>query len=174
MTTDKLIEDYEAEFFEPPCLPGAEEWTVDMHLDADIEDLLPYLNAELDGARLQQEAGTVLWKHEGHKYAFRPHKVSIGGIEDKGTGRELCRRTADLLNDVWSRRHEIEPSYEGDTGAKASALDIYKQLPGGNCGRCGRPTCMAFATALGQGEAGLTDCPRLDEDAEDELREMIE
>ena len=174
MSNDKLIQDYEAEFFEPPCLPGAEEWTVDMHLEADIEDLLPYLNAELDGARLQEEASALLWQHEGHKYAFRPRKVSIGGIEDKETGRELCERTAELLNDVWSRRGEIEPSHEAEKKSKASALEVYRHLPGDNCGECGRPTCMAFATALGQGEAAPDDCPEMDEEARDEVRRLIE
>jgi len=172
MNAEKLIQDYEAEFFEPPCLPGAEEWTIDVHLDADIGDLLPYLNAELDGARLQDEA--LLWQHEGHQYAFRPQKVSIGGIEDKETGRELCERTAELLNDVWSRRDEIEPCHEREKQTKASALDIYKCLPGDNCGECGRATCMAFATDLGQGNAELTECPELDDETREEARRLIE
>ncbi len=174
MTDDRLIQDYEAEFFEPPCLPGAEEWTVDMHLEANIEDLLPYLNAELDGARLQDEAPALLWKREGHQYAFRPGKVSIGGIEDRETGRELCRRTAALLNDVWSRRDEIDPDNEVEKKSKASALDIYRRLPGDNCGRCGQPTCMAFATALGQGRAEPGDCPELDGETHEELHRLIE
>jgi len=174
MTDERLIQDYEAEFFEPPCLPGTQEWTVDMHLDADIEDLLPYLNGELDDARLQDEAPALLWKHEGHQYAFRPHKVSIGGIKDRETGRELCERTTDLLNDVWRRRDEIKPDHQPEKNSKASALEIYRHLPGDNCGECGWPTCMALATALGRGGAEPDHCPELDEETREDLHRLTE
>jgi len=38
-------------------------------------------------------------------------------------------------------------------------IDIYKKLPGTNCGRCGVPTCMAFALRVKKAEATLSDCP---------------
>jgi hypothetical protein len=38
-------------------------------------------------------------------------------------------------------------------------LDIYKKLPGTNCGKCGAATCMAFAMKVKKSQACLGDCP---------------
>ncbi len=38
-------------------------------------------------------------------------------------------------------------------------IDIYKKLPGTNCGRCGLPTCMAFALKVKNAQALISECP---------------
>lgn len=38
-------------------------------------------------------------------------------------------------------------------------IDIYKKLPGTNCGKCGVPTCMAFALKVKKSQADLSECP---------------
>lgn len=40
-------------------------------------------------------------------------------------------------------------------------LEIYKALPGSNCGKCFLPSCLAFAAALVAGRLKLADCPEL-------------
>ncbi len=52
-----------------------------------------------------------------------------------------------------------------------TGLDIYKQLPKDNCKECGLPTCLAFAMKVAAGQAGLSDCPRLSDDARAALGE---
>ena len=52
-----------------------------------------------------------------------------------------------------------------------TGLDIYKKLPRENCKECGVPTCLAFAMKVAAGQATLDQCPRLDEQARDELGE---
>ncbi len=46
-----------------------------------------------------------------------------------------------------------------------TGLDIYKLLPRTNCGKCGSPTCLAFAMRLAQKKAALEECPFVSEDA---------
>lgn len=46
-----------------------------------------------------------------------------------------------------------------------TALDIYKYLPKTNCKECKLPTCLAFAMALAQKKASLSDCPHVSEDS---------
>ncbi|MFP4655831.1 MAG: (Fe-S)-binding protein [Methanohalobium sp.] len=46
----------------------------------------------------------------------------------------------------------------------ANAMEIYQLLPKTNCKKCGKSTCMAFATALLSGELKLDDCPEILED----------
>lgn len=40
-----------------------------------------------------------------------------------------------------------------------SPIDVYKLLPRTNCGECGVPNCMAFATKVVNGEAIVDGCP---------------
>jgi len=42
-----------------------------------------------------------------------------------------------------------------------SPIDVYKLLPRTNCGECGVPNCMAFATKVVNGEALIDECPPL-------------
>lgn len=51
-----------------------------------------------------------------------------------------------------------------------SGLQIFKLLPGTNCKKCGKPTCLAFAMLLAQKKADLSECP----DASEEAREALE
>jgi acetyl-CoA decarbonylase/synthase complex subunit gamma len=45
-----------------------------------------------------------------------------------------------------------------------SPLQAYKYLPGDNCGKCGVPTCMAFASHLIDRSLKPADCPPILED----------
>lgn len=38
-------------------------------------------------------------------------------------------------------------------------IEIYKKLPGTNCGKCGAATCMAFAMKVKKSLASMEDCP---------------
>lgn len=44
---------------------------------------------------------------------------------------------------------------------QAGPMDILKILEKSNCGECGEPSCLAFASAVYQGKRRLSDCPRL-------------
>jgi acetyl-CoA decarbonylase/synthase complex subunit gamma len=50
-----------------------------------------------------------------------------------------------------------------------TGLDIYKHLPKTNCKECGVATCLAFAMKVAGGQAGLDQCPRLDDKAREAL-----
>jgi acetyl-CoA decarbonylase/synthase complex subunit gamma len=52
-----------------------------------------------------------------------------------------------------------------------SGLEIFKQLPKTNCGDCGIPTCLAFAMKLAAGQAELSSCPHVSDEAKAALSE---
>ena len=53
-------------------------------------------------------------------------------------------------------------------------IELYKKLPKTNCGDCGQPSCLAFATqVVGFGQE-LGDCPHLDETTLEEVARTIE
>ncbi|MGD8209625.1 MAG: (Fe-S)-binding protein, partial [Desulfobacterales bacterium] len=48
-----------------------------------------------------------------------------------------------------------------------NTMEIFKLLDKSNCRKCNKPTCLAFAAAVFQGQMRLDECPQLD-------REVIE
>jgi acetyl-CoA decarbonylase/synthase, CODH/ACS complex subunit gamma len=52
-----------------------------------------------------------------------------------------------------------------------TGIEIFKKLPKTNCGECGVPTCLAFAMKLAAGQAELTACPHVSEQAKADLAE---
>lgn len=52
-----------------------------------------------------------------------------------------------------------------------TGIQIFKLLPKTNCGKCGVPTCLAFAMNLATGKAELSKCPYVSEEAKAQLTE---
>ncbi|OGL43875.1 MAG: hypothetical protein A2161_17705 [Candidatus Schekmanbacteria bacterium RBG_13_48_7] len=78
--------------------------------------------------------------------AVYPHRITIAKADeiiDAWRVLEMIRR---LVNKTWEHRSSIQPLYE--MRKKPPALEIFKRLPGTNCGVCGEKTCMAFALRL--------------------------
>ena len=46
-------------------------------------------------------------------------------------------------------------------------IEIYKKLPGTNCGKCGVSSCMAFALKVKKSHASLSECPFMAEETTD-------
>ena len=168
--TDRLIEEYSLEMVTPACFPGAAIWRAEVTFKTDISQALPYLNAELGDTNYNHDAKTLLWNSEhGTRYAFRPYEIDIVPAEDRETAVKLCDDIVARVNDTWARRSEITPDFRGKA-APPNVLEILKLLPGTNCKNCGYATCMAFAAALSQGKANLSECPHIfgDEFAENQ------
>ncbi len=163
----QLIRGYEMRLESPGCHPGANWYRVFIALENDISEVLPYLNADLRGlVDYDHKNKILLWASSRIEkiYAFRPHEIGITPISDREEARELTNRIIGIVNDVWNRRNEIQPNYEGKK-ALPTVMDIYKLLPRTNCKECGFPTCMAFATALRNDSKRLTSCSYMPEDA---------
>lgn len=155
-----LIHSWDLELIRPPCRPGAETWDAKAHLEVDIGELLPYLNASLPGARFYPTGEVLIWQNAGRKYAFRPREIGSAPVKDNEEARGVIAEAVQMVNDIWSRREKLEPDF---TSAKEppGLLEIYKLLPRTNCGECGRSTCMAFAKALRESAATVSECPPL-------------
>ncbi|MBT8356207.1 MAG: Fe-S cluster protein, partial [Deltaproteobacteria bacterium] len=46
-----------------------------------------------------------------------------------------------------------------------NTMEIFKLLDKSNCKECNKPTCLAFAAAVFQGQKRLNECPHLDREA---------
>ena len=56
---------------------------------------------------------------------------------------------------------------------RLTPIQLYKLTPKTNCGTCGFPTCLAFATQVIVGQADLDLCPHLDPEAMKPFRAQL-
>lgn len=52
-----------------------------------------------------------------------------------------------------------------------NAMDVFKLLEKSNCRKCNKPTCLAFAAAVFQGQMKLEECPFLDQAVIDQYQD---
>lgn len=167
-----LISGYELELCPPACVPGAPTWSARASLATEIDPVLPYLNARLEGADYDHGARILIWKDDGHKFAFRSREIKAAPALDREEARELIDRAVALANQAWCERERIEPRYDRRT--LPNLMQLYRLLPRSNCGECGFATCMAFAAALREATAELACCPVLEQPAQtDNLRALL-
>jgi len=154
-----------------PCVADPEKLRLIAHLAGDAGEALPYLNAELHQASYTAKL-PVLTFMEGHRMIslFRD-RVAIAKADDIVDAWASLERLRRAINEVWARRHEIEPSFEARQ--RPPALEIYKRLPGTNCRECGEATCTAFAWAVWRGDADPRDCLPVFEGDRGDLREAL-
>ena len=157
----------------PPCRPGEAEWLrADAELTDDISPVFPYLNAIMRGTVYDPKGKTLTFTLGGRGITLYPRKVLVTRIRDGKEAEEVLERLRRLINRTWERRAEIEPSYK--TRAKLAALSIYKLLPKTNCGRCGEPTCMAFALKLVGEKTTIRRCVPLWEGYEEQRKRLLD
>lgn len=128
--------------------------------ETDISPVFPYLNAELGGWDYDTRNQVLMLKlADGKWITLHQQEIAIRGARDVDECHALLTWIKGQINDIYSRREEIEPRYTSQAGLKI--MDILKLLPLTNCKACGLATCMAFAAALREGETDLTACPPL-------------
>lgn len=96
-------------------------------------------------------------------YVFKPFLLAISPIEDTETAENLFKEIVQIINGTWAAKDEITPNFEAGK-MLPTALDIFRLLPGTNCGECGFPTCMAFAAQLRTNPANISLCPGLNKE----------
>jgi len=154
---DQIIGEFALDLVAPGCTPGAGWWGVRISFREDISQAMPYLNAALKPAEYYPGGNVLLWDNGGKRYAFRPHEIAIGPVEDREEAQRLGAEIVGMVRDIWNRRGEIEPDFRGRI-IPPTVFQILKILPGTNCKECGCLTCMAYAAALIQGQAELSKC----------------
>lgn len=155
-----LITGYDMQVTTPPCDPGSATWIARARVDSDLTDVLPYINALVGNGRYDHRIPSLVWTLEGRHYSLRPREIAVSNLEDRVQAQQVLDDLVDFINRVWSERHRITPDRIPRSGI--TVLDVFKQLPGTNCARCGVPGCMAFAALLAGGARHLLDCPFLE------------
>ena len=152
-------------------MPSAESVHCFAHLDEDIQDVLPYLNAELGGSSYTKEPPSVTFKVHGKLMTIHSRKIAINALKDEEEAEKILMWLKDTINDTWDRHDELAPSYE--SAPQPVLFEILKLLPKSNCRECGEPTCMVFAARAVEGVKGHNDCPPLEAENREKLKKYL-
>ena len=104
----------------------------------------------------------------GKLIAIHSRKICVNALSDQSEGEKIVEWLEQEINETWERRGEIEPRFE--SAPKPKVIEILRLLPKTNCGECGQPTCMVFATQVAEGGKDAEDCPPLDGDERQSLQ----
>jgi ArsR family metal-binding transcriptional regulator len=141
-------------------------------LEEDISPAFPYINAELGGWDYDQKNQTLLLKlSDGKWITLQAREIAIRGAGDLEESHALIEWITSQINEIYARRDQITPRYTSQAALKI--IDILKLLPMTNCKVCGYATCMAYATAIREGEVSHKDCQPLWEEKYQEKREKL-
>ncbi len=161
-----LIE-YLAELnLQPLATPMGKDWYADetvlvagIKFDKEISSIFPYLNRVLDKTIYLKEPPFMRFRFDGVLCAVHPSYLAAFPFEDRSSAEAFAQRIIAFINDVHCRKSTISPSFK--THNPVSVVEVLKILPKTNCGRCGYPTCVAFASAIRTGRAIPNQCPDL-------------
>lgn len=165
-----LVNQYRTRFVRPPN-PTAHHLRCYADLDGDIRQVLPYLNAVLNGYQFSPDPPSLTLKYRAKLITLTSHEIAINMVKDQTEAEDILEWLKQEINATWERRGEITPRFE--VAAPPRALDVLKFLPRTNCRACGQPTCMVFAVQVCQGNQGLEACPGLDSQNLNRLREYL-
>lgn len=166
-----LLSSYELEIFNSECNPGAMAVHCFAHLDQDVSEALPYVNAILGGDVFLQDPPSVTFKVQGKLITVHGRKIAINALKDEEEARKLVEWLKSEINHAWEKRAEITPCYAGKK--KPLLMEILKLLPKSNCKKCGQPTCMVFAVQVMDGGRGAEDCPELNPESREKLNAYL-
>jgi len=166
-----LLKSYFKEIFRPECNPAFESVHCIAHLDQDISEVLPYLNAVLGGFDYLKDPPAVIFRSRGKLITVHGDKIAINALRDEAEADKILEWLKREINAAWENREDIKPSDEG--APKPKLIEILKLLPRTNCRECGQPTCMVFAARMAEGVKDGADCPLLGPEDEHRLDEYM-
>ncbi len=152
-----LLKNYTMEIFNSECNPGAMTVHCFAHLDQDVSDAIPYLNASLGGFSYVKDPPSVTFRSQGKLITVHGKKMAVNALKNEEEAKKIIEWLKREINEAWENRDRIEPCYESMPVPKI--IEILKLLPKSNCRECGEPTCMVFAARVAEGAKGADNCP---------------
>ena len=170
-----MLKNYSFETMLPECNTFAETINAIASLSEDIGEVLPYLASVIKLCSYDNDTKTLTFKQNGKAIAMYPRQLAVTKLRDREEAKQVLDELKDLINSTYDKRGNIQPCYK--KGGELKYLDVFKLLPGTNCGECGQPTCLAFAAKLVQQEVNVARCLPLFsgrfEDKKEKLLEML-
>lgn len=168
-TQEMLLTSFTVEFSNADCCRNeGQSLRCFARLDQNVSEALPYLNAILGGYTYIKEPPLLTFHYsKGKLITVDADSIAINCVKNPIEAREILAWLQQEINTVWEKRQEITPKYTAAPWPKPA--NILRLLPKTDCGQCGQPTCIAFATLAASGDKGAEHCPALSSEAQKEL-----
>ena len=102
-----LIEDYDIELSTPECDLESPIFRASVSLDADISEVLPYVNATVQKAEFIPSIPVLVWTEDSHKYALRSREIAISNIADREQAKDIVEAIVERINAIWEKESRI-------------------------------------------------------------------
>jgi ArsR family metal-binding transcriptional regulator len=84
-----LLNSYTKEFVRLACGSAAQPADLIAHLNQDISEVIPYLNAVLGGFQYTKDPRSVSFKHHGKLVVIHPRKICVNAPSDESEGETI-------------------------------------------------------------------------------------
>lgn len=166
-----LLTGYRIEIRRPDCNPRFQSLHCFAHLDQNISEVLPYLNADLGGFSYTVDPPSVAFKVHGKLITVYADRIAVNALKDQAEAGKVLEWLKSEINRIWANRRNIEPSMGGQKSPQI--IRILEHLPLTNCAECGQATCMLFAHLIAQGAKEPTSCPHMEASGREKIHSYL-
>jgi len=140
-----------------PSVSDGVRLTVEVSLGKDLGQLIPLMARLIRGGCYRPHLPALAFDEEHRLLALVSKRMVFCRVNDLLDFWIMLRSMIELILAAWERRSVLKPDEEPRQGV--GAVEIFKRLPGTNCGDCGNANCMEFATRLFMGRGKIEECP---------------
>jgi ArsR family metal-binding transcriptional regulator len=154
-----------------PSITDSLKLQMELLPDKALGDLIPIMARLIRGGAYHPAVPVLAFEEEHRLLCFSPQSIVVLRTYDLLDIWIILRTIVDFLCSAWDYRSSIEPEKKPRHGI--GAVEIFRHLPGTNCGKCGAKRCMEFATGLLTGRSQVDWCLPLAENTGLERREAL-
>jgi ArsR family metal-binding transcriptional regulator len=103
-----LLKSYTKEIFNNECMLSAMSVQCFAHLNEDVGEAIPYLNASLGGHTYTQDPPSETFKVQGKLITVHSKKIVINALKDEEEATKIIEWLKREINAAWKNRGEIE------------------------------------------------------------------
>jgi ArsR family metal-binding transcriptional regulator len=145
-----------------PSISDPGRLRIDAAWSASLANLIPIMARFIRGGAYNPAVPILAFEEEHRLLVFSSVSLVISRADDLLDFWIMLRCAIELICSAWDRRHCMAPDLEPRRGIGAN--EIFKRLPGTNCGICGDGSCMEFAVGIFTGRRRIEECrPLLEE-----------
>ena len=104
-----LLKEYTLEIFKSKCQADAEGVHCFAHLEQDVSEALPYLNAVLGGFEYLQDPPAVTFRPQGKLITVHGRKIAINALSDEAEARKIIEWLKKEINAAWDKKDTLTP-----------------------------------------------------------------
>lgn len=152
-------------------LTDSSKLRVEISLGRSIARLIPIMARLIRGGAYVPAIPALTFEEEHRLIVIGPDQIIVSRADDLLDMWVMVRTSIELIRTAWEHQDHIQPETEPRQGI--GAVELFKRLPGDNCGECGNEGCMEFATGLITGRTKISQCAPLHVQSNPEIRRSL-